>query len=56
MHVTSDPPTEIRAPILTFKLSHKDIRGIIPHEEDPLVINLQIHDWNVKKVHINLGI
>ena len=38
-------------PGITF--STKDYEGIIPHDNDPMVITLQIFNWNVKRVLID---
>jgi len=42
-----------RSPDITF--SAKDFEGVIPHEDDPMVITLQIINWNIKRVLIDTG-
>jgi hypothetical protein len=42
-----------REPDITFL--PKDYQDIIPHDDDPMVISLQIFKWDVKKVLINPG-
>jgi len=39
---------------ITF--SAKDFEGVVPHDDDPMVITLQILNWNIKRVLINTGI
>jgi len=34
----------------------KDFEGIIPHDDDPMVITLQILNWNIKRVLIDTDI
>jgi len=38
-------------PDITF--STKDYEGIIPHDNDPMVITLQMLNWDVKRVPID---
>ena len=42
-----------RSPDITF--STEDFEGVIPHEDDPMVITLQILNWNIKRVLIDTG-
>ena len=35
--------------------SKKDAAGVLPHENDPMVIKVQIRDWSVKRVLIDPG-
>lgn len=53
MHVTSAHPTESKVSIQASSFSHIVVEGIIPHEDNPIVINLEIHDLNVKIVLID---
>lgn len=41
---------------LEIHFTYKDVQGILAHEEDSMVINLQIFNWNVKRVLVDLGI
>lgn len=43
------PPSRVS---LTLKISfsRRCAEGKIPHEDDPMMITLQICDWNVKRV------
>jgi len=40
-----------RSSDITF--SAKDFKGVIPHDDDPMVITLQILNWNIKRVLID---
>lgn len=42
-----------KARILTISFTERDSYSLIPHEEDTMMINLQIPNWNVKRVLIN---
>jgi len=33
----------------------KDYQGVVPHDDDPMVISLHIFNWNVKRVLIDPG-
>ena len=33
--------------------SREDAEGILPHENDPMVIKVQIMDWSIKRVLID---
>lgn len=49
----------------TFKISYNpfpenifsylDVKGVLPREDDPKVISLQIFVWDIKRVLIDLG-
>lgn len=56
MHVAHAPLTKSRALVITVSFSHIDFEDIIPHENDSIMINLQIHNWNMKRVLIDLDI
>lgn len=45
--------TLTREPEITF--TPKDFQGIIPHDDDPMVITLQILKWDVMRVLIDPG-
>jgi len=38
---------------ITF--SPSDFEGVVPHDDDSMVVTLQIFNWDVKKVLIDLG-
>jgi len=38
---------------ITF--SAKDFKGVVPHDDDPMVITLQILNWNIKRILIDTG-
>jgi hypothetical protein len=40
-------------PDITF--TARDYQGVIPHDDDPMIITLQIFNWNVKRVLIDPG-
>ena len=42
-----------RSPDITFYA--EDFEGVIPHEDDLMVITLQILNWNIKRVLIVIG-
>ena len=42
-----------REPDIAF--TPKDFQGVIPHDEDPMVITLQILKWDVKRVLVDPG-
>jgi len=42
-----------RSPNITF--SARDFEGVVPHDDDPMVITLQILHWNIKQVLIDTG-
>jgi len=42
-----------RSSVITF--SAEDFEGVIPHEDNPMVITLQILNWNIKRVLIDTG-
>ena len=42
-----------RSPDIVF--SAKDFEGVVPHDDDPMVITLQILNWNIKRVLIDTG-
>ncbi|MCH90939.1 gag-pol polyprotein [Trifolium medium] len=42
-----------KTPELTF--SERDAEGIVPHDNDPLVIQVQIFSWNIKRVLVDSG-
>lgn len=48
-----DEQTTEQDPDISF--SAKDHRGLIPHDDDPMVITLQIFKWDIKRVLINPG-
>lgn len=50
MHISSVPLIESMSLFVTVSFSQRDAKGIIPHEDDQMVINLQIHDRSVNKV------
>lgn len=56
MDIASDPPIESRILVPIVSFYHRDANGIIQHEDDPLVIDLQIHDLSLKRVLIDLDI
>jgi len=35
--------------------SAKDFEGVVPYDDDPMVITLQILNWNIKRVLIDTG-
>jgi len=43
-----------RSPNIVF--SAKDFEGVVPHDDDPMVITFQILIWNIKRVLIDTGI
>lgn len=55
MHVAIAPPRESKSLVLTVSFSHRDIEGIIPHKDNPMVISLHIQEWSVNKVVIDPG-
>lgn len=38
-----------------ISFSQWDVDRILPHEDDPMVISMQIFDWDIKRVLIDLG-
>lgn len=36
-------------------LSKRDAIGFIPHEDDPIVIKIQIRHWTVKRILVDRG-
>jgi len=42
-----------RSPNIAF--TSKDFEGVAPHDDDPMVITLQILKWNIKSVLIDTG-
>lgn len=36
-----------------INFSCRYIEGVVPHKDDPMMINIQIHDWNVNRVFID---
>jgi hypothetical protein len=42
-----------RGPDISF--SARDYQGVVPHDDDPMVITLQIFNWDVKRVLIDPG-
>lgn len=48
-----DEQTSEHEPDISFMA--KDYRDLIPHNDDPMVISLQIFKWNVKRVLIDPG-
>lgn len=55
MHMVDSPP-KLRStfvPDVTF--SHCDTKGISSHEEDPIVINMQLFNWDVGHILLDFG-
>jgi hypothetical protein len=48
-----ETPASGREPDISF--TTKDFRDVIPHDDDPMVITLQIFKWDVKRVLIDPG-
>lgn len=44
---------KVKGPILAISFSQEEDEDIFPYEDDLIVINLQLHYWNVKKVLID---
>lgn len=38
-----------------ISFSQRDVDRILPHEDDPMVISMQIFEWDIKRVLIDLG-
>lgn len=53
IHVSNALLTLLRAMVLTVSFSQRDVKDIMPHEDDIMLINLQIYDWSVKRVLID---
>jgi hypothetical protein len=52
-HEDNKQATE-REPDICF--SPKDYRDVVPHDDDPMVITLQIFKWDIRRVLIDPGI
>lgn len=48
IYITNAPCVDRAIPSSEIVFSSRDVEKVIPHEDDPMVINLQIYDWNVK--------
>lgn len=55
MHVRRESPLEETDNQATITFSKKDAKGVIPHKDDLMVIKVQIQNWNVRRVLVNLG-
>lgn len=54
--VVGDSPLEPKStPELEFTFSQKDANGVFPHEDDPMVINVHMLDWEITRVLVDLG-
>lgn len=55
MHI-SESLTELKVTSLSkFSFSQVDVEGMLPHEDDPMVISVQIFDKDINKVLNDLG-
>lgn len=55
MHVSQNPPSVREEKPIIIGFSRQDSEGVIAHENDSMVIKVQIHDWSIKRVLIDLG-
>jgi len=37
----------------SISFSEADFEGVVPHDDDPMVVTLQIFNWDVKRVLID---
>lgn len=56
MHMSQNPSFEREEKPFVIGFSRQDSERVLMHENNPMVIKVQIHDWNVKKVLIDPGI
>lgn len=54
MHFSQKLILDAKTKPIAISFSKRDAKGVLAHENDHIVIKLQIHNWNVKCVLINL--
>lgn len=56
MLAMDSPPKPTSTSKLEIIFSRKDFIGVLPHEDDPMVISIQLSYWDVKCVLVNLEV
>lgn len=55
MHVSHNPLSEKEEKPIVISFLRQDLNEELVHENDQMVIKVQIHDWRVKRVVIGSG-
>lgn len=53
MHIATTLSIERTVSLTKISFSSRDVKRVIPHEDDHMVINLQMHNRNIKKVFVD---